>query len=397
MLQTTTNHPNLWRAKAQAFFEASVVLVCSLVLAIFVLGICALIITGNNPVGRDVVSFWSAGHQLVHHANPYDNSSVLVMERSVGFSQQSQVLLMRNPPYALCLVIPLGFLSLRAASLLWSLTLLAAMVLSIHLLWQSLGRPRNKLHYLAYSFAPALLCILGGQTALFALLGLVLFLRFHQVHPFLAGVSLWLCALKPHLFLPFASVLLVWIVFRRAYRMLTGLAFALAASSLIAWLFDPLVWPQYIKMLHTSGIQDEFIPCISVALRFVIHRQTMALQSLPSAVACLWAIYFYWKRRAQWDWVQNGALLILVSVFASPYAWITDQSIMIPALLLGVYRATTRAQLGVFALASAAIEIAQILGANLHSALYLCTAPFWLAWYLYISLISRDQVTLRSL
>jgi hypothetical protein len=397
MLQTPTDPPNSWRGKARTLLEPAVVIVCALVLAIFVLGICVLIVTGNNPVGRDVVSFWAAGQQLVHHANPYDSASVLAIERSAGFSQQSQVLLMRNPPYALCLVIPLGFLGLRAASLLWSLLLLAAMVMSIQMLRQMLSRPRNKLPYLAYSFAPALLCILGGQTALFALLGLVLFLRFHQGRPFVAGLTLWLCALKPHLFLPFAAVLFLWIVLRCAYGVLAGLTLALAATSLIARLLDPSVWSQYAQMMHTSGIEAEFIPCLAVALRFTVHRHAMALQFLPTLVACAWAIPYYWKHRAQWDWMQDGALLLVVSVFTSPYAWITDQAVLIPALLVGIYRATTRAQLGVLALASAAIELAQIMGANLHSALYLCTAPFWLTWFLYVSAKARDQASLRSL
>jgi hypothetical protein len=397
MLQTPTHPPNSWRGNARTLLEPAVVIVCTLVFAIFVLGICVLIVNGNNPVGRDVVSFWVAGRQIVHHANPYDSSSVLQIERSVGFSAQSQVLLMRNPPSALCLVIPLGFFGLRAGALLWSLLLLAAMVLSVHMLWQLQGRPRNKLHYLAYSFAPALLCILGGQTAIFALLGLVLFLRCHESRPFVAGLSLWLCALKPHLFLPFAMVLLLWVVLRRAYRLLAGAILALAASSLVAWLLDSSVWAQYAQMMRSSGIQDEFIPCLAVALRFAIHRQAMALQYLPALVACVWAIYFFWKRRDRWDWMQDGALLMMVSLFASPYAWITDQAVLIPALLVGVYRATTRAQLGTLALASAAIELAQVLGANLHSSLYLWTSPFWLAWYLYVSEKVHTQVSRCSL
>jgi hypothetical protein len=397
MLQTPTHPPNSWRGKARTLLEPAVVIVCTLVLTFFVIGLCVLIVNGNNPVGRDVVSFWVAGRQIVHHANPYDSSSVLQIERSVGFSAQSQVLLMRNPPSALCLVIPLGFFALRTGALLWSLLLLAAMVLSVHMLWQLQGRPRNKLHYLAYSFAPALLCILGGQTAIFALVGLVLFLRFHQGRPFVAGLSLWLCALKPHLFLPFATVLLLWVVLHRAYRLLAGTILALAASSLVAWLLDPSVWAQYAQMMRSSGIQDEFIPCLAVALRFAIHRQAMALQLLPAFVACVWAIYFFWKRRAQWDWMQDGALLMLVSLFASPYAWITDQAVLIPALMAGVYRSTTRAQLGTLALASAAIELAQVLGANLHSAVYLWTTPFWLAWYLYVSAKAHAQVSRCSL
>jgi hypothetical protein len=304
---------------------------------------------------------------------------------------------MRNPPSALCLVIPLGLFGLRTGALLWSVLLLAAMVLSVHMLWQLHGHPRNKLHLLGYSFAPALLCVLGGQTALFALLGLTLFLRFHLSRPFIAGLSLWLCALKPHLFLPFAGVLLVWVVLRRAYSLLAGVALALAASSLVAWFLDPAVWAQYAQMMRSAGIEDEFIPCLSVVLRFAIHRQTMSLQLLPELVACLWAIAFFWKHRDRWDWMQDGALLMLVSIFASPYAWITDQAVLIPALMVGVYRATSRAQLCLLAMASATIELAQLLGANLHSALYLWTTPFWLAWHLYVSVNSCNQASDCSL
>jgi hypothetical protein len=397
MPQIPPDPPRSWRDKARTLLEPAVVFTCALVFAIFALGLCVLILSGNNPVGRDVVSFWAAGRQIVQHANPYDSASILKIERSAGFSDQSQVLLMRNPPSALCLVVPLGLFGLRAGALLWSLLLLAAFVLSVHLLWAMLGRPRNKLHYLGYSFAPALLCILGGQTALFALLGLTLFLRFHSVRPFAAGLSLWLCALKPHLFLPFAAVLLLWIVLSRSYRILAGALLAIAASSLASWLLDPAVWSQYARMMRTSGIEREFIPCLSVALRFAIHPQTMALQYLPALAACLWAIPFYWRRRTRWDWMQDGALLMLVSILASPYAWITDQALLVPALLVGVYRATTRAQLGLLALASAAIEIAQLLGANLHSALYLWTTPFWLAWFLYVSAKAHTQAGQCSL
>jgi hypothetical protein len=86
------------------------------------------------------------------------------------------------------------------------------------------------LNYLGYSFAPALVCLIVGQTSLFALLGLVLFLRLHRTRPFLAGVSLWLCALKPHLFLAFGVVLLAWIIVSRCYRILLGAASAMAAA-----------------------------------------------------------------------------------------------------------------------------------------------------------------------
>ena len=78
------------------------------------------------------------------------------------------------------------------------------------------------------AFAPALACLLAGQISLFALLGLVLFLRLHKTRPLLSGVSLWLCALRPHLFLPFCVVLILWIIATRSYKILLGALAALA-------------------------------------------------------------------------------------------------------------------------------------------------------------------------
>jgi hypothetical protein len=384
MPQLPTDTRTSWRERVRSIVEPAVVTVYTLTFTTFVLGLVLLILTGNNAHGRDVVSFWAAGRQVVHHANPYDSAATFQMERSVGFSSNSEDFIMRNPPTALCLVMPLGYLGLRAANLLWSLLLLAALALSVHLLWRMLGRPGNKLHYLGYSFAPALFCILSGQTALFALLGLVLFLRYHGERPFIAGLSLWLCALKPHLFLPFAVVLLLWIVLHRSYRILAGALLALGASSLVAWLLDPAVWSQYAQMMHSSGIEKEFIPCLAVALRFALHSHRMVLQYIPAGVACLWAIRYYWLRRSSWDWMQDGALLMIVSILAGPYSWITDQALLIPALLVGVYRATTRVQLGLLMLASTLIEITPLAGKGMHSALYLWTTPFWFVWFLYV-------------
>jgi hypothetical protein len=379
------------QSKFRTYVDATVVILCTLAFGAFVIGLCVLLITGNNPGSRDVVSFWVAGRQIVHHANPYDAAAIRSIELAAGFKDSAQTLIMRNPPSALCLVIPLGLFELRTGTLLWSSLLIACLILSVHLLWGMHGRPRSKLHYLAYSFAPALTCILGGQTALFALLGLVLFLQFYRTRPVMAGLALWLCALKPHLFLPFAAALLLWVLVTRSYRLLSATVLALLASSFIAWRLDPAVWAQYERMMQTSGIQNEFIPCLGIALRFAIDRNAMWLQYLPAIAGCLWAIAFYWRRRAAWDWMRDGAPLMLVSVLVSPYGWLTDQALVIPALLVGIYRATSREQLGTLALASATIEIAQTATLGMHSAFYLWTTPFWLGWYLYVCLKARSR------
>lgn len=186
--------------------------------------------TTNIAKTSDFIAFWATGQQLVHHANPYDVDAITRIEYSAGRPVNRSVMLMRNPPWGLPLAFPLGYLSVRVGSLLWSLALLSCLIVSVRILWRMHGRPSAPLHWLGYSFAPAVLCLMMGQTSLFALLGYVLFLDLHRRRPFLAGLSLWLCALKPHLFLLFGVVLLAWILLSRSYKILAGVAVAIAAS-----------------------------------------------------------------------------------------------------------------------------------------------------------------------
>jgi hypothetical protein len=342
-------------------------------------------LAGKTSGARDFVVYWATGQQLVHHANPYDRDAMMRIERSAGLAAGYGALFMRNPPWALPLSLPLGFVGLRIGGLVWSLILLACLLGSVRMLWSMHGRPDNQLHWLGYSFAPALLCLLMGQTSLFALLGFVLFLRLHQTRPFLAGMSLWLCALKPHLFLLFGVVLLVWILVSRAYKLLAGAFVAMAASSGAVYLIDPMAWTQYTQMMRTTGIEKEFIPCLSIVLRLWINPQAMWLQYLPPVLGCVWALAYYWPRRHAWDWMKQGGLLMVVSIFLAPYCWLFDQALAVPALVQGALVTRSRSLLVFLALASVVVEVELIGGVSILSVFYLWTAPAWLAWYLIAS------------
>jgi uncharacterized membrane protein (UPF0127 family) len=373
--------------KLRHIAEFLVLAICTATFALTTVGICASVLGSDAAGTHDFVEYWASGHQLVHHANPYDRDAILGLERSVGFPSGTPVLIMWNPPPALMLVLPLGFLGPTTADVLWSLLLLACLVASVRMVWTMHGRPENQVHWLGYSFAPALVCLLAGQVSLFVLLGLVLFLRLHRSRPFLAGTSLWLCLLKPHLFLPFGTVLLVWAMITRSYKLLAGAVIALGLSTTIAFMLDPLVWVHYgqmISTMSTTRMQQEVIPCLSIMLRWMINPKSMWLQYLPSTLGCIWALAYFRNHYDRWDWMEHGSLLMLVSVVLAPYTWLMDQAIFIPALLQAAYITRSRSLLAVLALASAVIEIGALRGLSLlHSASYLWTAPAWLAWYLY--------------
>jgi len=362
--------------------DLSIATVGGLALAFTLLFLCVLPLT-NIAGERDFVVFWATGQQLVHHADPYDKPAMTGIERAAGLPPIYDVGFMRNPPWALPMALPLGFIGLRAAAFLWSLILLACLLASVRILWQMHGSPKNQIHWLGLSFASALLSLAMGQTSLLALLGYVLFLRLHTSRPFLAGAALWLCALKPHLFLPLGIVLLAWVLVCKSYKVLAGLVAAIAVSVALTWCIDPAAFSGYAQMMRSTAFVNEFIPCLSVALRFWLSRPSMWIQCILPAAGCLWALGYYWSRRKQWDWLRHGSLLLLVSLAAAPYFWLYDGGLAIPALLHGAYRTGSRKMLVLLAFASLLIEAELIGGLKIPSICFLWTAPAWLAWYLY--------------
>lgn len=360
--------------------ELAIALVSGLALAFTALFLCAMPLAGHMAGSRDFVAYWATGHRLVAHANPYDRGAMTRIEQAAGLAPGG-VLLMRNPPWALPLAWPLGLLGLRAAAALWTLLLLACLLVSVFTVRRLHGSPPNRLHWLGLAFTPALICLVMGQTSLFALLGVALFLRWRQARPFAAGLALWLCALKPHLLLPFAAVLAVWIVLRRGYRILAGAAVAMAASCVAATLIDPAAWHDYLAMMRAPAVEQEFIPCLSDALRMGLRPQALWLQYLPAALACGWALLYFWRRRHAWNWSTHSSPLLLVSLVAAPYCFLYDQGLAIPALLHGMYATRSRALL--LALAGILLLLdAELCFVRIISGLYMWTAPIWLAWYL---------------
>ncbi len=392
---TTQAHPS--PAPPEKAFDQKLMwgIVTCVLLAIGI-SLLATVTTTETLANRDFIEYWAAGQQLVHGSNPYDAHRIFTIERSAG-KHALQPIIMFNPPSALFLTLPLGAVSPKIGYLLWSLCVLGAWLGSIHMLWIMNGRPDNALHFIGYFFAPAVACFLLGQMAAFALLGLTLFFYFHRTRPWMAGAALLLCALKPHLFLPFGAALLAWSVTRKDYRVLSGAAIAFAISSAVPLFFDPSIYLQYAAMSHSSGVMVKaaFIPTLSELLRFAVDPNVFWIQFLPAAAGCLWALWYFHRHAAEWDWYRQGALLVLVSFLVAPYAWYFDAIILLPSLLYAAYRARP-STLAVLFLLLAADGAQLLLLTSSQSAWYLWPSAAWLAWYLWAMRAGRSPIALPA-
>jgi hypothetical protein len=348
-----------------------------LVISIFVFGL-----SDKAATTRDYLEYWSAEQLYVHGANPYDIAATLKMERSAGFDK-SPALITLSPPVAFFFAQPLGWVGAKNGLSLWLIFLFACLLISIWLLWALHGRPDSRYHLIGIVFPPTLWCLTAGQLGIFFLLEIVLFLYLHKSRPALAGAALAFCALKPHLFLPCLLVLLLWSIHKRNFRVLAGMVCALTASCLLTMSRDWSIWTQYIQMMRSHEVVSTFSPTVSVALRLLIDRNAHWIEFVADAAACIWAAWYFWKRRSSWEWADQGLVVLAVSAACAPYSFYTDQAMLFPAVLAGLLTTRRlRRTIVLLAIVGGLGWISLMAEISLTSAFYVWTAPALLVWFL---------------
>jgi glycosyl transferase family 87 len=359
--------------------------------ALLVIGIVVFGLARDAATNKDFLQYWSAEQLLAHGGNPYDASATLQLERSVGFDHY-QPLITLSPPVAFFFALPLGWVNANTGLIGWMLLMFASMLASVWIIWLLQGRPESRYHLIGIFFPPVLRCMMAGQLGVFFLLEVALFLYLQKSRPFWAGAALVFCCLKPHLFLPCFLVLLLWTIAKRNFRILAGFFSALAVSCALTLGLDRHIWSQYHQMMHASEIMNDFLPTLGVWVRFLVDRNAKWIEFIPEAAGCAWAAWYFWTRRERWDWMDQGLLVIVVSMAVSPYSWYTDQAIVLPAIVVGLSESEKSiSSLALFGLIAGIGLYALMVNILLTSAFFVWTAPAWLLWYAYARHVRSEK------
>ncbi len=373
------------KPQASARVRAAIKVLIALPIAAAVLAVYMLGFKDDSAAQCDFISYWAAGQLLVHGQNPYDAKAVRTLELQQGLDPSALTLVMRNPPLALPMAWPLGRIGAKAGVIAWTFFLIAALILISRLLWVMNGRHDSLLNLLGFGFPPVVACLMARQTGILLLLGITLFLFLRKDRSFLAGASLWLCALKPHYFVPFGIALFLWcLTNKKGYRILAGFGVVLAGSCALAYAMDPHAWAQYAELIRTGGPLNEIVPSWSAQLRLVTNPHAVWIQFLLEAGACVFAVWYFWTRRQEWDWMDHGLVLLLIGAIVAPYGFVYDESMLLPAILAGAFLCV-KFQRPLWPLAALIVTglLELEFGAEIISRAYLWTTPAWLGWYLY--------------
>lgn len=332
-----------------------------------------------DVANRDFVAYWTTGRLLALHQNPYDQAAALQIERTKG-TVAGHAMVMRNPPWALFLAVPLGWFDAPTAGLFWLIAVIAAGLASLQLF-----RPpgMGSIPLILIFFAPVLICIETEQMSLFVLIGLALFARLEEKRPFLAGLALTLVLLKPHLALVFLMVLAIDAVSRRRVRVIAGLVVGFAAANFAALAIRHDIWHEYLRSMGEERLQDYFYPNVANLCRLLAGRNHVWPLAIPVTVATVWAVWYWRSKSHEWDWRAQLPLIAAVSALVAPYSYPYDGVLFWPAVLMAWPRASRSARILLVVLNLCAIAVT-LRASNVGSPLYLWNDPAWMLWCAYV-------------
>jgi hypothetical protein len=288
---------------------------------------------------NDFVEYWAAAKLLLAGGNPYSPTELLLIERSIGWSQP-EPLVMWNPPWTLPLIMPLGVLGYDTAQLTWFLLHSLVIFVGAQILWQSYaGDPKNARYSLlaVLVFPPIYFALLLGQIGPLILLGIIGFLFFVQKKAWLfAGASLSLVSIKPHVSYLLWIALIFWVLREKLWRLALGAAIAGLLLVLMPLGWNSAIYTEYVELLSSHAVVQPIewaTPTLGTALGVLLGNPSGVIRWLPSVLGALWFVWYWSHHRAGWNCFVETPLVLLVSVATASFAWTFDHVVLLPAVV----------------------------------------------------------------
>jgi alpha-1,2-mannosyltransferase len=288
-----------------------------------------------QPSSRDFVSFWGAS-QFALSGQPalaYDNEALHALQLKAAKFEGGEMPFPYAPAFLL-LVLPFGLVPFPLGLILWSISGYIIYLLAVNRLHPGLA-------WAAAAFPPVFATAALGQNgfvmAAIFLSGLALL----PSRPLLAGMVLGCLILKPQL----ALMLPVAMLASGQWRTIGGAILSSSAVMIIGLLLfgeaATTAWLEQVP-LYASIARDGLVGWHKLVSVYASARQlglpevlAFALHGAVAAAAAV-AVWRIWRSAAPWQ--AKFAILSAATMLASPYLYVYDALILIPAFAYLVQR-----------------------------------------------------------
>jgi hypothetical protein len=135
-------------------------------------------------------------------------------------------------------------------------------------------------------------------------------------------------------------------------------------------------------------------------LRLLFFRREFWVQFIPMTMGLIWCAWFLFRNQRDWNWRQHGPALLIVSLLTTPYAWLSDEVVLLPAILEAAafmyqvrtdMKVTTRLILVIFALLNAVLLLILKSKIPFATGIYFWSSMLWFTWYFFASSRHSDR------
>lgn len=310
-------------------------------------------------VQSDFIQYWTAAKLIGLGQNPYDVSLQATIQYEI-VPQSASFSPFWLSPLSTIIIYPLSFLGIQQAALVW--TLMSLVVFGISLTIGSClserFRPSRSFHFclgfLSGLSLPVIEFLRMGQISSWIALGvslIILAVRSNSGLAFLSGI--WLCSLKPHLFLlTFPALAYLFYQFSDIRRSILKSLCFLMLSLIVISLVTRVTIHNWFSSLASSGqeavlnspadfISSSFADFLSQLLQDEALSAKILLRTfLPFSMVIAW-IWSLSEIRRIFSKARFIELSIVLSFIAAPYSWVFDfaalQVLVYPLLLEKIY------------------------------------------------------------
>ena len=182
---------------------------------------------------------------------------------------------------------------------------------------------------------PIMMFLHQGQVSVIPLLGLLGFLYWtgNRRNDYLSGASFALATFKPHLVLLLGLVFLFWILYQRRWKVFLGFCFGLLIPTLLVLLDNPLVFIQFFQEYSTGNYLRWLTPTIGTGLRYLFGGKNYWLQFIPLLIGFSWTLYFWRKKKNDWNWLRDVQPVLWASFLTATYTMSYDEILLLIPIL----------------------------------------------------------------
>lgn len=288
----------------------------------------AVLVNLRDPFPMDFISYWAAGKLALggQAAAAYDIAAHQAVQ--AGSGAQAATMPFPYPPPFLFVAAPFGALPFGWAAAAWIGLGLGFYAFAVRRLMPWLGA-------VALAFPPLVACGIIGQNGFLTAGLFMLAMAVLPSRPIVAGLLIAALAIKPQLGLLVPLALIAgreWRAFAGATAGVLLLAVAsLAAFGLAAWQGFLALMPLYGRIAAEGLVGWNEMASLYAALRLGGAPDPLAL-ALHAAAALAGAVLVWRSWRASTDPLARAATLATGTVLISPYLYVYDQLLLVPAI-----------------------------------------------------------------